>query len=336
VSFKYDPSGRRIQKALTQSAGNVITNYVYDGDSISETADASGTVTARYSQGQGIDEPLAAQNGGTVGYYHADGLGSVTSMTNASGALIQSYAYDSFGRQSSSTGSLQNPFQYTAREMDGETGLYYYRARYYDSQAGRFLNEDPSGFSSGENFYSYVDNDSVEFADPEGLCPLDDKKKHCPAKMPKNPRRRIMVQTLMGEMTGEGYVGSNQYADSQSGPTKATGEPDGPEITNETLDLEAELLAGTMLNLGKIGNTGTYRGLPAGQNLATKGLRSPDGSDLCIMLQRAIGAVNEAVDSPVPLSPFNHWKTSRQGNWVRPLDLSKTPALRIALTDFYY
>ncbi|HXJ17122.1 MAG TPA: RHS repeat-associated core domain-containing protein, partial [Candidatus Polarisedimenticolia bacterium] len=89
-------------------------------------------VVARYTQGQNIDEPLAMSRSAVTSYYEADGLGSVTSLTNGAGALVQTYTFDSFGKQIASNGSLTNPFQYTAREFDTETGLYYYRARYYD------------------------------------------------------------------------------------------------------------------------------------------------------------------------------------------------------------
>jgi len=68
----------------------------------------------------------------TTSYYEADGLGSVTSLSGGAGALAQTYTFDSFGKQTAASGSLTNPFQYTARESDAETGLYYYRARYYD------------------------------------------------------------------------------------------------------------------------------------------------------------------------------------------------------------
>jgi RHS repeat-associated protein len=81
------------------------------------------------------------------------------------------YTYDSFGKLTASTGSLVNPFQYTARESDSETGLYYYRARYYDPVAGRFLSEDPARFLGGFNLYRYVINDPTGFIDPFGLCP---------------------------------------------------------------------------------------------------------------------------------------------------------------------
>src|SRR5713226_7750036 len=91
----------------------------------------SGAVVARYSQTQNIDEPLAMLRSGATSYYHADGLGSVSSLSNAAGSIANTYTYDSFGKQTNSTGSLVNPFRYTARESDTETGLYYYRSRYY-------------------------------------------------------------------------------------------------------------------------------------------------------------------------------------------------------------
>src|SRR5436309_2848932 len=105
----------------------------------------------------------------TTSYYHADGLGSVTSLSSAAGSIANTYTYDSFGKLTNSTGSLVNPFRYTARESDTETGLYYYRARYYDPVAGRFVSEDPLSLSVGLNFYKYVDNAPTLFNDPFGL-----------------------------------------------------------------------------------------------------------------------------------------------------------------------
>jgi RHS repeat-associated protein len=64
-----------------------------------------------------------------------------------------------------------NPFRYTAREFDTETSLYSYRARYYDSQTGRFISEDPVRFEGGYNFYAYVFNNPANLNDPFGLCP---------------------------------------------------------------------------------------------------------------------------------------------------------------------
>ncbi len=165
VNFKYDPFGRRIYK----SSSAVTSVFAYDGDNLIEETNSSGTAVARYSQGLSIDEPLAMLRSSTTSYYDADGLGSITSLSNSAGALAQTYGYDSFGKQTSSSGSLTNPFQYTAREFDPETSFYYYRARYYDPNAGRFLSEDPIGFEGGGNFYRYVYNRPIGLTDPMGL-----------------------------------------------------------------------------------------------------------------------------------------------------------------------
>jgi len=119
VSFKYDPFGRRIYKS--SSSGTSV--YAYDADNLIEETNASGAVVARYSQTQNIDEPLAMLRNSATSYYHADGLGSVTSLSNGAGSLAQTYGYDSFGKQTSSSGTLTNPFQYTAREFDTETSV---------------------------------------------------------------------------------------------------------------------------------------------------------------------------------------------------------------------
>jgi len=167
VSFKYDPFGRRIYKS--SSAGTSV--YAYDGDDVVEETNAVGTPVARYTQGPAIDEPLSMLRSSTTSYFQADGLGSTTSLSNASGTLAQTYTLDSFGKTTNSSGSLTNPFQYTGRESDSETGLYSYRARYFDPQAGRFLDEDPVRFLGGVNFYRYVDNRPTLLFDPSGLCP---------------------------------------------------------------------------------------------------------------------------------------------------------------------
>jgi len=170
VTFKYDPFGRRIEKT-TSSTTSV---YAYDGDNLVEETNSSGSVIARYAQGAGIDEPLALLRSSAISYYNADGLGSVTSLTSAAGALAQTYTFDSFGKQTASSGSLTNPFQYAGRELDSETGLYYYRARYYDSNAGRFISEDPhKEVLRGLNFYAYVRNNPVGYTDPDGKLPWD-------------------------------------------------------------------------------------------------------------------------------------------------------------------
>ena len=165
VSFKYDPFGHRIYKSST--SGTSI--YAYDGDNLVEETNSSGAAVARYSQGLNIDEPLVMLRGGVTNYYEADGLGSLISLSNTSGTLANTYNYDSFGNLVASSGSIVNSFRYTGREFDAETNLYYYRARYFDPQAGRFLSEDPIRFAGSVNFYSYVSNNPVLRIDPSGL-----------------------------------------------------------------------------------------------------------------------------------------------------------------------
>jgi RHS repeat-associated protein len=164
-TFKYDPFGRRIEKVSPTTT----SIYAYDGDNLVEETNSSGTAVARYSPGLNIDEPLSMLRSSTTSYYEADGLGSITSLSSGSGSLAETYSFDSFGKQTASSGSLTNPFQYTARESDPETGLYYYRARYYDPGTGRFTREDPIGFYGGDvDLYRYVWNSSTNFIDPDG------------------------------------------------------------------------------------------------------------------------------------------------------------------------
>ncbi len=168
VNFMYDPFGRRIQKAFTQNGTTTTTDYLYDGANILETINLSGTVLARYVDSLNIDEPLSELISGTTNYYEQDGLGSVSSLSNASGAPANTYTYDSYGKLLASTGTLANPFQYTGREFDPETQMYGYRSRYYDEGVGRFLSEDPTSFLAGNNFYTYVANRPTRFNDPFG------------------------------------------------------------------------------------------------------------------------------------------------------------------------
>ena len=166
VYFKYDPFGRRIYKSSSSST----SVFSYDGQYLTEEANSSGGVVSRYVQGLNVDEPLAILHGGTISYYQADGIGSVSSLTNSAGALGSSYTYDSFGNLIASSGNIVNNFRYTGREFDAETNLYFYRARYFDPQIGKFLSEDPIGLGGNSlNFYEYAYNGPANWIDPTGL-----------------------------------------------------------------------------------------------------------------------------------------------------------------------
>jgi len=173
TSFTYDALGRR----ATKTVGGVTTKFLYDGADLLEETDSAGTVTARYLAGPGLDEPLELKRGTTTSSYSTDGLGSITHLTNATGAIAERYTYETFGKltiknpggTTLTTSALGNRFTFTGREWDSETGLYYYRARYYNPNTGRFLSRDPLGYLPDVNLYRYVGNNPVNWIDAFGL-----------------------------------------------------------------------------------------------------------------------------------------------------------------------
>ncbi len=165
--FGYSPLGQRIIKA--DSAGT--TTYLYDTFDILCEFDQNNNLKTMYTFGPGIDNPISMIREGVDSYYHADGLGSIVNLTNANGNSVTSYAYEAFGsirNSQSQIPNLNNPFRFTAREWDAESGLYYYRARSYEPGIGRFVQVDPIGIVGGINYYIYVENDPVNYVDPEG------------------------------------------------------------------------------------------------------------------------------------------------------------------------
>lgn len=153
-TYAYDPLGRRKQFAK----GGTTKNYFYDALDI--LSDGSN----KYLHGSGIDEHLQLDTGTTVHHYLADQLGSTTRLTSSSGSSSAQYLYDPYGSQLSSSSPLSgNPFTYTGRE-DDQTGLLYYRARYYDPQLEVFISQDPMGDAQ-----RYVGGNPLSFVDPLGL-----------------------------------------------------------------------------------------------------------------------------------------------------------------------
>ena len=120
-----------------------------------------------YQNGLGIDDKLSSKSGKTVRYFITDHLGSTVALADASGTITSSTTYDSFGNAAS---SIPTSYRYTGREYGVDTGLYYYRNRWYDPEIGKFISEDPIGFASGEiNMYAYVHNNPLMFFDPLGM-----------------------------------------------------------------------------------------------------------------------------------------------------------------------
>ncbi len=102
-------------------------------------------------------------------YASTDHLGSVRALHDDNGTVVADLDHDTFGNREVAVESFAQPFGYTGREYDADTGLYHYRAREYDPVAGRFLQEDPIWYASGDmNVYRYVLSNPVRYRDPSG------------------------------------------------------------------------------------------------------------------------------------------------------------------------
>jgi RHS repeat-associated protein len=177
VNFTYDALNRRIEKRVDPDGSGpnpaTIERFIYDRDHIKLVFNGSNTLIRRYLHGAAIDQILADENVGPrqVTWALSDHQGSVRDWVNNTGVIQNHLRYDSFGRITSQTAPTFSPrFAYTGREWDGEIGLYFYRARYYDPLVGRFVGEDAIGFGAGDaNLYRYVYNSPLSWTDPMGM-----------------------------------------------------------------------------------------------------------------------------------------------------------------------
>lgn len=190
--FHYDALGRRVSRH-GKTLGS--TKYTYDGLDVVMDDDFNNGIV-KYRNGLGIDDKLKMVSSGNAKYFLQDHLGSTTGLADSSGAITSSASYDSFGN---STNNLTTRYRYTGREFDSFTGLYFYRARWYDASLGRLISEDPIGFQGGDiNLFAYVGNNPLKFTDPTG-----------------NSRCNPYVAALLGGVAGGaggallgGYVGA--------------------------------------------------------------------------------------------------------------------------------
>jgi RHS repeat-associated protein len=183
IDYAYDAMDRRIRRGLDadgSGAGTMTYTYnVWQGDHVLlEYADPNGlgvgsdtTFTRRNLYGAAVDEILATDNAaGVVRWGLADHEGTVRDAINSSGQVQHHIKYNAFGKVTSGTVPAEFNFGYTGRPQDAEGGFWDYRARLYDAALGRFLSEDPSGFSAGDmNLYRYVGNNPAALTDPSGL-----------------------------------------------------------------------------------------------------------------------------------------------------------------------
>ena len=173
--YTYDVNDNRIAKSVDADGDGAgvafVERYVLDGSEIALVFDSEGNETERYFHGVGIDEVLAVEKADSeVIWALADHQGTVRVLMDNSGNVVNQISYDAFGNVTAQTNAGESfRFGYTGRELDPETGLYYYRARYYDSETGLFISQDPIGFEGGDsNLYRYVNNSPVIYTDPYG------------------------------------------------------------------------------------------------------------------------------------------------------------------------
>ena len=169
AAYSYDAGNQRISK----TTGGVTTRYVYDRNHVAlEVTGAATTPNVRYFYGTRVDQILSQdKGGGNVSWQLTDQLGSVRSLVGNDGVVRNRFEYDAFGSVvSTMVGATDDSrYRYTGREFDAETGLNYYRARYFDSFSGRFIGQDPIGFQAGDaNLYRYVGNKVTTYVDPSG------------------------------------------------------------------------------------------------------------------------------------------------------------------------
>ncbi len=187
LDFIYDWQGRRIQKTVSTWNGSTYvaqapTRFAYDGwnlvailnpqssilDSFVWGLDLSGSM-----QGAGGVGGLLLVNEAAQGAHFAahDGNGNLAALVKAGdGTISAQYEYGPFGELVRATGPIAaaNPFRFSTKYQDDETGLLYYGYRYYSPNTGRWLNRDPLGEAGGNNLYCFVFNDPADKLDHLG------------------------------------------------------------------------------------------------------------------------------------------------------------------------
>jgi len=134
ATYTYNTRGIRTGKCVEDTN----TTFLLDGSNVAAEAE-NNAVSANYLWGA---NPIRADRASTVRYFVYNAHGDVVQLTDGTGTLQKSYAYDAFGNEKNPSSTDVNPFRYCGEYWDSETGTYYLRARYYDPAIGRFTQAD--------------------------------------------------------------------------------------------------------------------------------------------------------------------------------------------------
>lgn len=363
LEFEYDYLGRRVQKRVWSGwDGTVFTTesfrrrYLYDGDNlVAELTGDGASLTRSFTWGLDLAGSLDASGGvgsllqitdhSTATSYLPtyDGNGNVAALLRASdGQVSAKYEYSPTGELLHCEGpyAKSNPFRFSTKFIDDETGLIYYGQRYYSPSLGRFINRDPIEETAGFNLYGFCRNDGVNGWDYLGMLTKDvdggggddddkdDKKNPWPTGE-RNPDGSYKFTDII-KINGQ-PVGTNTYTQRGSGWATYTG--------------PLPSIGGPSIMIDLVGGGGpvpgaSVRPTPARKTPNNAGL--PAGATVANPLQRAQGVNYIAADGTVVLQPFyvNEQKLNSNDNplfgaVVQGFDTYSTPLNFLAWVGDY-
>ena len=168
INYQYDYTGQRVN----YESNGMTKHYLYDGLTLIAQTNTIGNTIARYHYGDRYQ--LAETRNNINSYYHVDSMGTNVAVTNQGGSIQARYEYDAYGNVLSqeNPGLVTKTFGFTGYQEDDDTGLYYANARYYDSNTGRFLREDPQDGNTSQppslHRYLYANANPNFYTDPTG------------------------------------------------------------------------------------------------------------------------------------------------------------------------
>ena len=201
------------------------TRYVRGGFLPIQERDGNNAITREYVWGQnlggGIGGLLNLRQGGSDYAYLYDGKGNVSSLLDPLQTIVAAYAYDPFGVLMKKTALIDQPYMFSTKEYDPETGLSYFGYRFYNASTGKWTTRDPLGEAGGYNLYGFVGNSAMNWIDSWGLVSLEtsisgdftkfDPRPEDPEGVPLTIQTRVKPDSLSKKDAGGPFTSSDVY-----------------------------------------------------------------------------------------------------------------------------